>query len=288
VLEVVGRGSFGTVYKARDDQLQRDVAIKVPHRDRLVSPAIEKMLLREARSLALLRHPAIVPIYDVAYAELTGQDEGDQGASLWSEFGRRQTKETATEHPTGMYIVSDFMDGGNLADFVRHHRLSMNDLTRIVIRIADALHYAHGKGLVHRDVKLSNLLCDADGEVYVADFGLALRDAEVGTGAGFAGTPSNMSPEQARGDAHLVDGRTDIYGLGCVLYELMTGKKPIECQETKSLLLQIEKREPKPPRQINDQIPVELERICGQVFNGTRHGRRLTTRAGRRTPSPGQ
>ncbi len=233
----VGIGGCGAVYKAYDEELQRFVAVKIPHQDRFANRAAKEMFLKEARSLATLRHPGIVPVHDVGF------NEGDEGGNT-------------------CFIVSEYMDGGNLADYIAEHRLSFDEAARIAMGIAKALHYAHGKGLVHRDVKLTNILRDAEGSIYLADFGLALRDEDIGTGSGFAGTPANMSPEQARGDGNLVDGRTDVYGLGVVLYELLTGHRPFVSEDVTNLLEQIARREPKPLRQIDDQIPKELERIC--------------------------
>ena len=230
VEEQIGSGAFGNVYRAFDDQLHRFVAIKVPHGSRLADPIAKEMFLKEARSLAALRHPAIVPIHDVGFESC--------------------------------YIVSDYMDGGTLSEYARTAQLSADRVAQIVVRIAEALHYAHGKGLVHRDVKMSNILRDAEGNVYITDFGLALRNEDVGTGEGFAGTPCNMSPEQARGDGHLVDGRADVYGLGCVLYELLTGKRAFDGKDVPTLLQQIERQQPRPPRQVDDRIPVELEQVC--------------------------
>ena len=257
----IGVGGFGAVYKAYDDRLQRWVAIKVPNLGRFTSDEARGLFLKEARSLATLRHPAIVPVHDAGFI-------GEKGVrnSLCEapeEPFRQKVPDSFFEASfETCYVVSDFMGGGNLADFVAGDRLSPIEAARIATTIAEALHYAHGKGLVHRDVKLSNILRDADGNVYIADFGMALRDEDVGTGAGFAGTPTNMSPEQARGEGHLVDGRADIYGLGVVLYELLSGQRPFAGKDVPSLLEQIALREPKPPRQIDDQIPKDLERIC--------------------------
>ncbi len=231
--ERIGVGGCGAVYRAYDEQLQRFVAVKIPHRDRFANALAKEMFLKEARLLATLSHSGIVPVHDVGF----------------------------TEDAT-CFIVSQYIDGGNLADYVASHLVSAEQAARIVLRIAEALHSAHVKGFVHRDVKLSNILRDTEGNLYIADFGLALSEEDLGTGAGFAGTPTNMSPEQARGEGHLVDGRTDIYGLGVVLYELLSQQRPFDSRDVASLLEQIERREPKPLRQINDQIPKELERIC--------------------------
>lgn len=235
VIRRIGEGAFGTVYLARDEELQRDVAVKVPHQHLVHRAGAIDLFRNEARALATLRHAAIVPVYDVHVEE---------------------------DNPSSCFVVSHFMEGGDLAVFVDQHEMTPLESARIVQRIAAALHYAHGRGLVHRDVKLSNILRDADGEGYIADFGLALREGQTGCDDGFAGTPTNMSPEQARGEGHLVDGRTDVYGLGVVLYELLTGRRPFEEKDVQRLLAQIQCRDPKPPRQLKDSTPSELQRIC--------------------------
>src|SRR5262249_27850489 len=150
------------------------------------------------------------------------------------------------------------------------------ETVELVATVAEALHHAHQQGLVHRDIKPGNLLLDRGGKPFVADFGLALREQDVGRGPRYAGTPAYMSPGQARGEGHRVDGRSDIFSLGVVFYLLLTGRRPFQAASREELLEQITNRDVRPPRQWDDTIPMELERVCLKAL-AKRASERYTT-----------
>jgi tetratricopeptide (TPR) repeat protein len=230
LLEEIGSGSFGTVHKALDSELQRTVALKLQHRGAVT----DTRFLREARSAAALRHPGIVAVYDA------GQADG-----IW-------------------YLVSEFVAGQTLAERLKAGRPSFRQAAWWVADVADALAHAHRHGVIHRDVKPSNILIDAEGQLRLTDFGLARRDAADGTvteEGQVLGTPAYMSPEQARGEVSRIDVRTDVYSLGAVLYELLTGELPFH-GNNRMLLRQVLEEEPRPPRRVHDEVPRDLETVC--------------------------
>jgi serine/threonine protein kinase/formylglycine-generating enzyme required for sulfatase activity len=231
LVDRLGQGAFGVVFRARDESLERFVAIKLL--TKFQSSSQVDAWIQEARVLAKLDHPSIVPVYDI------GKTDAGQP-----------------------FIVSKLIEGGDLTKRSTELGWSMDDSVKAVTQLAGALDYLHRRGVMHRDVKPSNVLTTEARDAVLVDFGLALAENTYGRGARFVGTPAYMSPEQARYEGHRVDGRSDIYSLGVVLYELLTGSRPFVAKDQEELLECIRNVEVRPLRQINSSVPKELERIC--------------------------
>lgn len=231
---IAGRGAFATVYKAWDPEMERTVAIKVPREGAFIRHTDVERFLREARVAIGLHHPHIVRVYEV------GRDQGVP------------------------FLVSEFVTGPTLADQIRHHRPSECRAAELIASIAEALDFAHRRGIIHRDIKPSNILLRWHDAPVLADFGLARQgdeDTTITLDGEVLGTLSYLSPEQDRGHSHIVDGRTDIYSLGVVFYQLLTGQLPF-VGNIKMVLQQILNEEPRRPQLLNDMLPQDLEIIC--------------------------
>ncbi len=229
---LIAEGGFGEVWRGFDLELQRPVAVKLP-RKRPGKTEDDEAFLTEARKVARLKHPGIVPVYDV------GRHEG------------------------AYFIVSELVEGQDVAERLRVKSFSVRQAVRIVAEAARHLHYAHQQGFIHRDIKPANLLVDAEDRVFITDFGIALTEAERHQSDGrLLGTLAYMSPEQLHGDPARIDARTDIYSLGVVLYQLLTGRLPFKAETLETMRDRILRQEPVPPRRFKMATPREIERIC--------------------------
>lgn len=234
LLEEVGRGGMGIVYRATQISLNREVAVKMILRDRLASQQERQRFFAEARATAQLQHPGIVPVYDVG--ELDGRP----------------------------YFAMQFIKGRTLADMIQTGELLQRHTARYLEQIARAVHFAHESGILHRDIKPSNILIDENGNAKLTDFGLAKQtdgnDSLTRTGV-VLGTPTYMSPEQASGKMGPIGPASDVYSLGTVLYHALTGRPPLMAKSPVDLLLKILEQDPPLPRMIEPKIDRDLEMI---------------------------
>ncbi len=235
----IGQGGFGRVYLSFDLKLHRAVAIKVPDSEHFRSPEDTESFLIEARSAAALDHPHIVPVYDAGQAEA--------GA---------------------VFVVMKFIDGQTLAELISQGPAAPALAANLVRDIASALEHAHSRRVIHRDIKPANILIDRfTAEAFLTDFGLAVREESDSNCYQVAGTPPYMSPEQACGESHRLDARSDLFSLGSVFYELLTARRAFTGASRSAVLQDIVATEPPPPRALSPQIPTELERICLKLLN---------------------
>lgn len=248
VVKELGRGAFGTVYLAHDPRLDCPVAIKQLNIDKFLracgaartdAAKIIDDLLREARLAAKLRQYAgIVAVLDVL---VTGDEHS----------------------PEGIYFVQEFIDGGSLKEHLERGPIAPADAARILQQVAAAMNHVHEHGIYHRDLKPANIILDSRRTPCVVDFGLAVDDRLQKSLRGeVSGTVPYMAPEQTRGEVHLLDGRADIWALGVILYEMLTGRRPFAGRSLTELTEEICHRVPRPLRMIRPQVPAELERIC--------------------------
>jgi WD40 repeat protein/tRNA A-37 threonylcarbamoyl transferase component Bud32 len=267
LLQEIGQGGMGVVYKARQRSLHRLVAVKMIRRDHLDSDTDGQRFRNEAEMVAQLDHPQIVPIYEV------GETDGQ------------------------LYFSMKLIEGGDLAEQLPRFTADPRAAARLLVSLARAVHHAHQRGILHRDLKPSNVLLDADGQPHITDFGLAKRltppaftsarasrKGELTLSGAIVGTPSYMAPEQAcptlrvsaKGGAGKGPGVTtaaDVYGLGTLLYALLTGRPPFQGDTLLDTLVQVKEREPEPPRFSNRRVDRDLNTICLKCLNKEPHQR---------------
>ena len=235
LLEEIGRGGQGVVFRARQKSLNRTVALKVISLGQWASKAHLKRFRLEAEAAAKLEHPGIVPIHEV------GERDGS------------------------CYFSMKFVEGGQLDEVARREPIPIRRAVELIAKVARTVHYAHEHGILHRDIKPGNILLDAKGEPHLTDFGLARlveSESSVTHTLDVLGTPSYMAPEQAVGNNAAVSSVTDVYGIGAVLYQLLTGHPPFAGGTTYETIKLLLDTEPRPPRSLNPKIDRDLSTIC--------------------------
>lgn len=245
IIREIGRGGMAVVYLAHDPHFERRVVIKVLTIDPTVDSTLKDRFRREAKTIAALEHPAIVPVYD---------------------YGEENNR---------LFIVMRYMTGGSLADRLRQQMLTLDQAAMILDRICSALDASHQNGIIHRDLKPSNILFDKLGHAYLADFGIARSVENTGTQLTaddkMIGTPGYMSPEQIRGEK--LDNRSDIYALGAVVYEMLTGKAPFEADSAAMALVKQMTATVPSPRRVRPEIPQQIDSVVMRALEKDRQQR---------------
>lgn len=252
ILEEISRGAMGVVYKARQHHLDRVVALKVLLAGEMATEAQVARFRREAQAAAKLRHPAIVPIHEV------GVFEGKH------------------------FYTMDYIKGRDLSDLIRSGEVTTRRALDIAAQVADALDYAHNRGVIHRDIKPGNIMIDAEDRVHIMDFGLAKQldsDTKFTRTGTTIGTPAYMPPEQASGESARVDHRADIYSLGAVLYEMLTSRPPFSGDTMMNTLIKVLNDEPVPPKRLNPRIHRDIQTIVLKAMEKSPERRYQSMRA---------
>ena len=255
LIEKLGEGGMGLVFKARQRRLNRIVALKMIRSGVLASHREIRLFQREAEAVAVLDHPNIVPIFET----------GVQGDLL--------------------FYSMKLITGRNLQESLARFQNQPAAIAMLVVKVADAIRHAHERGVLHRDLKPSNILVDENGEPHVIDFGLAKLlendESTMASAGSAAGTPSYMAPEQAQGQRDQITTATDVYGLGTLLYALLTGRSPFRADTAQETIRQVIQQEPRRPRALDPQVDPDLETICLKCLEkDPRHALRLGPRPG--------
>jgi serine/threonine protein kinase len=270
ILEEIARGGMGVVLRARQISLNRPVALKMILAGQLATPGLVQRFQTEAEAVARLDHSHIVPIYEIG--EIAGQHyfsmkliEGGTLADWMTQSGALEGRAASTNEAVGTMARGSHKITSGAPVSKSEIRVRQSTAARLLAKVAGAVHYAHQRGILHRDLKPTNILIDGKGEPHVTDFGLAkLIDDEIahGESSTILGTPTYMAPEQAASGCKELTTAADVYSLGAILYELLTGQPPFRAETTLETLRQVCEQEPTPPRSMNPLLDRDLETIC--------------------------